>query len=47
MYTLLKWKQSRKESLLTKAECLIKSGWKITLSWKKWQAIMSGLHASN
>ena len=28
MYTLLKWKQARKESLLTKAECLMKSGWK-------------------
>ena len=29
MYTLLKWKQAKRESLLTKAECLMKSGWKL------------------
>ena len=31
MYTLLKWKQARRDSLLTKAECFINSGGKITL----------------
>ena len=34
MYTLLKWKQARRESLLKKAERLIKNGGEITL-WRK------------